>query len=94
MTFARHLASGLLLIGLCGCGQSESGSVAAPAGSSYYRVPEQTGDGWRTASLTDQNIDDAMYPTDDWIRFYLDQPLAAAPGLALWGFDRRSTARL
>jgi CubicO group peptidase (beta-lactamase class C family) len=26
--------------------------------------------------------EDAMYPTDDWIRFYLDQPLAAAPGEA------------
>ncbi|MEM8982651.1 MAG: serine hydrolase [Pseudomonadota bacterium] len=24
--------------------------------------------------------EDAMYPTDDWIKFYLDQPLAAAPG--------------
>ncbi|MEM6513262.1 MAG: serine hydrolase [Pseudomonadota bacterium] len=24
--------------------------------------------------------EDAMYPTDDWIRFYLDQPLVAAPG--------------
>ncbi len=26
--------------------------------------------------------EDAMYPTDDWIKFYLDQPLAAAPGEA------------
>ncbi len=24
--------------------------------------------------------EDAMYPTDDWIKFYLDQPLANAPG--------------
>lgn len=24
--------------------------------------------------------EDAMYPTDDWIKFYLDQPLAASPG--------------
>ncbi|MEM1175736.1 MAG: serine hydrolase [Pseudomonadota bacterium] len=24
--------------------------------------------------------EDAMYPTDDWIKFYLDQPLVAAPG--------------
>lgn len=24
--------------------------------------------------------EDAMYPTADWIKFYLDQPLAAAPG--------------
>lgn len=24
--------------------------------------------------------EDAMYPTDDWIKFYLEQPLAAAPG--------------
>jgi CubicO group peptidase (beta-lactamase class C family) len=26
--------------------------------------------------------EDAMYPTDDWIKFYFDQPLAAAPGEA------------
>jgi CubicO group peptidase (beta-lactamase class C family) len=26
--------------------------------------------------------EDAMYPTDDWIKFYLDQPLAATPGEA------------
>ncbi len=189
VTSLRHLASGLLMIGLCACGQSERG---ATAGSSDYRVPEQTGDGWRTGSLVDQDIDpapiremlegirseeyegvssvllarrgvlvleeysgeasrenlhttrsaskaitsalvgiaidqgyiesvdapllpffpeyageiehwderkqditlahilsmtsgirgneDAMYPTDDWIKFYLDQPLAAAPG--------------
>ncbi len=24
--------------------------------------------------------EDAMYPTDDWIKFYLDQPLVAEPG--------------
>ena len=24
--------------------------------------------------------EDAMYPTDDWIKFYVDQPLAATPG--------------
>lgn len=24
--------------------------------------------------------EDAMYPTDDWIKFYFDQPLAATPG--------------
>ncbi|GAB3039561.1 hypothetical protein GCM10027098_42410 [Bowmanella dokdonensis] len=24
--------------------------------------------------------EDAMYPTNDWIKFYLDQPLVAAPG--------------
>ncbi len=24
--------------------------------------------------------EDAMYPTDDWLKFYLDQPLAATPG--------------
>ena len=24
--------------------------------------------------------EDAMYPTDDWIKFYLDQPLVAVPG--------------
>ncbi|MEM1125085.1 MAG: serine hydrolase [Bacteroidota bacterium] len=24
--------------------------------------------------------EDAMYPTDDWIKFYLDQPLVAPPG--------------
>lgn len=27
-----------------------------------------------------RNNEDNMYPTDDWIKFYLDQPLAAAPG--------------
>lgn len=26
--------------------------------------------------------EDAMYATDDWIKFYLDQPLAATPGEA------------
>jgi CubicO group peptidase (beta-lactamase class C family) len=26
--------------------------------------------------------EDAMYPTDDWIKFYLDQPLTATPGEA------------
>ncbi len=59
MTILRHLASVLLVLGLCGCGQSEQGSVASPTGSSDYRVPEQTGDGWRTSSLADQDIDPA-----------------------------------
>lgn len=27
-----------------------------------------------------QGNEEAMYPTDDWIKFYLDQPLAAMPG--------------
>lgn len=27
-----------------------------------------------------QGNEEAMYPTDDWIKFYLDQPLAATPG--------------
>lgn len=27
-----------------------------------------------------KNNEDAMYPTKDWIKFYLDQPLAATPG--------------
>ena len=29
-----------------------------------------------------KNNENNMYPTDDWIKFYLDQPLAAAPGEA------------
>ncbi len=180
------------MIVLCACGQSGTGRDAAPLASLDDRVPEQIGDGWRTASPVDQDIDpapilemlnrtrageyegvssvllarrgvlvfeeyfdgssreslhstrsaskaitsalvgiaidqgyiesvdapllpffpeysdeienrderkqdislahvlsmtsgvrgneDAMYPTDDWIKFYLDQPLAAAPG--------------
>ncbi|MDJ0760838.1 MAG: serine hydrolase [Woeseiaceae bacterium] len=56
VTDPRHLASVLLMITLAGCGQSAPGS---DAGSLDYRVPEQTGDGWQTASLADQDINPA-----------------------------------
>ena len=48
MITLRRLASGLLILGLCACGQAE-----------LYRVPDQTGDGWRTASLAEQAIEPA-----------------------------------
>ncbi len=47
------------MIFLFGCGQSEPGSAALSADSLVHRIPEQTDDGWRTASLVDQDIDTA-----------------------------------
>ncbi len=52
MTILRFLISWLATIVLCACGQSDSGSFE-------YRIPEQTDDGWPTASLSDQDIDPA-----------------------------------
>ena len=52
VTVLRFLISGLVTIILCACGQTESGSFD-------YRVPAQTDDGWPTASLADQDIEQA-----------------------------------
>ncbi len=56
MTLLRWISAGILVIALCACDQPDSGSAA---GSVDYRVPEQTSDGWQTASLAEQDIDTA-----------------------------------
>jgi len=60
-TLICHAALALALIGSSGCVPSQQAETtgAALADTSDYRVPEQTGDGWRTASLADQDIDTA-----------------------------------
>ncbi len=52
--FSAPLVLGLLLITLSACSRPGSDD-----GSPLYRVPAQAGDGWQTASLTDQAIDPA-----------------------------------
>ncbi len=50
MTCLRCLALSLLVIAISACGRHDPGPYS-------YRVPEQTGDGWQTASMADRNID-------------------------------------
>ena len=59
---------------------------------SYFPEYEGEVDNWdeRKRNITVEHVlsmtsgirgnEDAMYPTDDWIKFYLDQPMAAEPG--------------
>ena len=60
-TLICHVVLALVLIGSSGCAPSHQAQVtgAAPADTSDYRAPEQTGDGWRTASLADRGINPA-----------------------------------
>lgn len=57
--FIFHVAVTLIWIGFSNCAAPQQVKMtrAESARAGHYRVPEQIGDGWRTASLTDQNID-------------------------------------
>ena len=59
VTAQRYLLLGLLLLWLCGCKQPDLCAGSANPASPGYRVPEQTDDGWRTASLVEQGIESA-----------------------------------